>query len=455
MRHMPDHTEFRETLHLWANAAWNVLRDEIRHVRSNPYRDVPRGGNAIGSWRPLPRFIWPEKLEAQLLFLPEWGAVIEASQRDEVIRRHLQEPVGTALGMRVVVLNEIAFSLWPTDRLVALWRAGRDMIEARDVAFDRVFESLAAFLESDSTEFIVLVPLAGLLHTHGTFELEPEVELGRFTDEELATLVERGVLRDRFGDPYSREQIPEHMRAGLRRRMRTRKVIGGTPDAAEGSRLGAQPAVDTLRIERALAATTDGRVAPQAFVAEQSGWVNGGMFTRWPASQSMPYDENLPKATLAANHSSVLAHAWAALADAEFEHGSGLRIPIDRLAGLAQRINDEDVIVDVAIAAEAFFRIPDAGPTRNNAHDRAQRAANWIDAADLGLDQHAVREFMIRAARMRNSIVHQGAPDLALLGSAGDATASLAGFAETFERLVRRAVRKAVLSDPRPTVPIW
>ena len=87
----------------------------------------------------MPHFVWPEELEAQLLFLPEWRAVNEASQRDEVLRRHLQEPVGTALGTRVIVLNEIAFSLWPTDRMVALWRAGRDMTEVRNAAFANAF----------------------------------------------------------------------------------------------------------------------------------------------------------------------------------------------------------------------------------------------------------------------------------------------------------------------------
>jgi hypothetical protein len=228
-------------------------------------------------------------------------------------------------------------------------------------------------------EFVVLIPLAGLVHSHAPFALEPDVELGRFTDEELARLVERGVLRDRFGDPYIREQIPEYMRAGLRRTMRTPKVVGGMPDGSEGNRLAAFPAADTRRISRALAATIDGRVAPQAFVAEQGGWVNGGMFTRWPAGRSVPYDENFPKAVPAANEEAVVARAWSVVCAEEFECGSGLRVPIDRLAGLAQRVYDEDVIVDVAIAAEAFFRVPDGESAQNRAHPLPDSLAHcWI-----------------------------------------------------------------------------
>lgn len=107
---MPEPFEtFHAALRDWTYKAWDSMSEAIAEVRRNPNRLRTRGGEVIGGWSQLPEYIWPDRIEQPLLFLPEWKAVGSALRSDPRLHRHFSDGVGSALGTQAITPNVIAF----------------------------------------------------------------------------------------------------------------------------------------------------------------------------------------------------------------------------------------------------------------------------------------------------------------------------------------------------------
>lgn len=442
---------FRQALRARVEVAWDRMRDTVDEARRS-YRVPERGGNVIGSWSAVPTFVWPDSVEGRLLFLPEWHKAVAVALAIPDLRKHLDNLVGTALGTRAFVLNEVAFAFWPPSCLVADWRNGRDSSSGRNAVFDALWLALEEFFRVETFEIVILVPLPGLVCSCAV-DLEPDVAITPFSDDERSRLLEREIFIDAFGRPHSQERLPIYLRSGLRRVMRTPKVVGGDIDPAENERLRRLPPRDQQRIARTLAATLQGRVGVLPYVARQTGWNNGGM-SLMAGGVAVPWSEDAPNAELRSENAEEVRHAWRIMGNAGFDSVRPLRIAVDRLARLSTRSSPEDMLIDVFVASEVFFhsdRRETGRGSRDGSERRADCAGEWIGAEDHGMGQKAVKALFLRAARLRNAAVHEGEIPTELL----EGHRSLDAFVTTFAELMRRALSRAIAESDVPAMPMW
>jgi len=453
---------FHDALRAWAFDLWDVMKTDVRDVRQRPRAPSIGGGDVVGTMPEMPPLLWPERHDHSAFFMPSWKDVMAAWRADPNLAAHLEKLVGPA-GMRsLVVQHELGFAFWPTSRLAAFWRSGDDPDDVRDFEFESLYSPIERFFSEEHRDIVVLVPLFGL-RTEGKLELEPGVEIDRFTREELQLLVDRGILRNKFGGIMTTDNAGESYRHGLRRTIRVAKIIGDTADTDEGAesqRLITLPGADRVRILRTIGCCLDGDVVPQPFIGRTAGWNPGG-FVRGSASPILPYSSWAvePTKLTPADHDAVKA-VWTLLGDSSFEASGSLRIAVDRLAWRGTRSNAIDVLVDVAIASEAFFRSgepegrkePVAGEYASARIRR--RASEFIDARDFSMDEADVRQFFGAAYKLRNSVMHRGAHAEQIDDGSGHMLDFLE-FVERYVGLLRRAVLKHMLSARVLASPAW
>ena len=461
MNHFP---RFRSALRAWAFRLWDDMKHDVSSVRTLAYVPSRSGGDAIGTLIDLPPQRWPDKYNSGAFYLPEWAEVVKAWHEDEHLKAHYMSLVGWA-GMRSAVVEpELGFAFWPTMRLAAHWRIGCDPKDVRDQEFTILYEPVEQFFADEHREIVVLLPLSGLV-TDGPCELEKGVVLDRFDRDEIQLLVNRGIISGRFGSSITADNVEEAQRHGLRRNVRVQKIVGDAIDldeAEELARILSQPSDDRLRILRSLACCLDEAVIPQPFVGRTLGWNPGGG-ERGSPSPIFPYSGwGVSKALLTRGDHDSMRRMWAAFGQPTFEQSGSLRIAVDRIAWRGTRPSSIDVLVDVAIASEAFFRSgepqnirPSKGQKVESSSARVKRrAAEYIDGFDYSMNSEEVRLFFHAAFEIRNQVVHRGEHPSVVLDGRGTSL-EFSEFVERYAALMRRALLRHLTEREIPESPSW
>ena len=453
---------FHDALRTWAFRLWDDMKTEVGSVRVIPPVGPRGGGDVVGAMRDPPTQSWPEHYGHAAFFLPEWQRVRDVWHSDLQLQTQYAQLVGAPGFKALVVEQEVGFAFWPTTRMAAHWCTGTDPAQVREEEFARIYGPVERFFGDEYRDVVFLVPLCGLV-TDGPCELEAGTVLDRFTREEVQLLIDRGVLRGQLVGSITADNVDEIQRHGLRRVLRVGKYVGNEfteAEAKEADRLLTQPVRDRLRILRAVGVCADGDVVPQPFVGRVAGWHPGGgeratvssigAFSAWGVQ---------PVNLIKARHDE-LRHVWGLVGHPEFEGSGSLRIAVDRLAWRGTRSSAVDVLVDTAIASEAFFR---SGEARQLARPKKgeesaamrvkRRAGESADGSDFAMDANAVRTFFHEAYELRNGIVHRGEhPESIVIGPQALA---LPAFVARYVALVRRALLRHFMSQTKPCSPVW
>jgi hypothetical protein len=448
---------FRASLRAWTFRLWDDMIRDVGRVRTLQYAPIRSGGDVVGTMREVTTQSWPDRYNYDAFRLPEWASVMEAWRADQLLASHLGRLVGTAIMQHTLTEQELGFAFWPTLRMTAHWQQNLDPLSVREEEFEAIYEPVARYFADDHREVVVLVPIFGLV-TDGPLEVEPGVAFDRFTRDEMQLLIDRGIVRDQFRATVNCDNAPEPQRHGLRRVMRVSKIVEGRCQTADPTEervhMLSQPVKDRVRAARTLGCCLDGDVVPQPFVGRTAGWNPGGGEMMVPSTIFAYYAWDAKPTALTRSDHGRLRHVWRLMGHPDLDNSVSLRIAVDRLAWLGTRPDVMDVLVDTAIASEAFFRSGEQRHVRQIGKRIARRASSFIDGADFGMNAPAVRSFFLEASEVRNAAVHRGEHPGHVSYRPAESL-SFAAFVRQFGRLVRRALITHLMACDVPRSPTW
>jgi hypothetical protein len=142
---------------------------------------------------------------------------------------------------------------------------------------------------------------------------------------------------------------------------------------------------------------------------------------------------------------SELQRVWKITNRREFNASKQVVFAVRRLALATRRIELEDRLIDVFVAAEALY-LTDVGDAKDKGELRyrlALRAAVWFDGDPIGWTRRQVFRQIRDGYDACSAIIHGASPDADVLKVKG-ARATLAEFLSACEDIIRAGLGKAV-----------
>jgi hypothetical protein len=374
--------------------ALSALRSAAQGLQPPPdltgYRDFswtfnPPSGYAL---QIRERLLWSGGTEAAFGRLPEWREAVRVLRAAPLMAAAF-EGFGSVFGSTSVTPERVfAGFLSPEALADGHWES----------AVDKVLEQLI----QEELVVEILVPLPGLVAQGRDLQLDDNWVLRVLTSTEVCDLLEAGVLRRPFaGTHVYHPQPPDVM--GLVRRWRVPQVRG--PEAHK--------AVGGERFHWDYDQFT--RVEPTALLAVLA--LASGQSVRFPGHAIVQRDfdgksirssihgtvnDSTPERALTPADEAAWASLWKAHQDTDNKR---LRLAVRRFGQAAARIDREEAVLDLFIAAEALYL--DASDTTELSFRLALRAAYWHDELE---DRAAVNDLMKKGYAARSAIAHGGSP---------------------------------------------
>lgn len=439
---MANFPDLEQTMRAWVREAAARLSGDSEPDISRGLRRWQRDSDGILRQRERPVRVWRHAEVEAVRQLPSWRAVEQVFQEDDRLRAQWNQLVGTAQGSRTFDAELAAQIVLPLP----------DEIGDLREAFERKYGELDRFLAANEIEYAVIWPLPGLASSEFPILLEQNLEVGMMSDEELAAVLNTGVLRPSFpGVPLLPPE--QDQQACLRYRYSLPKIIGEIDATAPERFMALENKFNGIRetMEQVLALLFADPVAVSGRVSIHAEWAplfGSLMFQEMPLtplqrSRRMHLDQQ---------SSANLVEAWRQLRQPGFlQEKKALALALRRLGYQAHRQRVEDEIVDIMVAAEALY-LSDLGPDELGFR-LALRASALSDPEKLNMTRRNVFDLMRSAYGVRSKIVHGDEPkpkDLKVKGP----QVPLGEFVQATEEVVRQGLREA-LNNAAEWPPDW
>jgi hypothetical protein len=301
-------------------------------------------------------------------------------------------------------------------------------------AFRQAYATWEQDLYNDSDQTVVLYPVAGFLSRLGPLRLTADAVARPMTDDEVAQCIHAGLI-DIVSDRFAPVHAARWCVAGT---VTTRRVLfdPAAPDTWQRG-LGeyerktnelasiADDFVRTLRLHKPGGVRIAGRVAMLG---------NGGLlYGRNPSPVLFPGPYELT-----AEDRGPVERLWTAMHSQRVRDDSALQAALRRFAFASERPLIEDRIIDLMIAAEAWFV---GGEADELSHRLGLNAANFMAQSR---PKRATYEFLRRAYRVRSHIVHGAAAKPKDLVLESGEKVDERRFADALDSFMRDALHLAV-----------
>jgi Apea-like HEPN len=386
----------------------------------------------------IERCIFEDEEEDILEQLPAYAVLREAAAASAVVGPMMSSLVGTAVVVSLFNFKRFAVAILPSPG---------EFISGKLPSFAARYDNLTKQLGSEEAQYEVTFFLSNVSFDLDRVELEPGLAIERLTSLEIAQALDDAVLRPAYGSAALLYEAVEGAAFALKRTWRIPRIVGHQhhehhEEIAEliEPRATAEEFLQCLALmsERGVhvTGTTVRRIDDDfSLVAELR-------MSRWRPAPHVPDRDcfRLDPAKCA-----ELQHLWRIAHDESFPANKALALAIRRLSFAARRERVEDRLIDVLVAAEAFY-LSDTGDARERGELKyrlALRAALWSESSIEGWDRRRVRDHMKRAYDLRSVVVHGGEPKRKDV-KVKDRQVSLAEFVRATEQIVRSALYKAM-----------
>lgn len=369
--------------------------------------------------------------------IPGWAAAVAALKSVPVVVQQTDRMIGTRRSAHRVEMADVVRSL------VLAMQDDHGHLRFTDGVFEDQWSAIADVFDHDIVTYRQVAPIPGIHLDTLPLELQPGVELDRFTDREITRCFAVGVLNapDRF------PVLDEEFAIGLRVSTPEPKLVFTDPEedlrvarAPELGTFGVRPSgsehlllADVLSALRLAVPDTEFWSPGSVGYADVwYGGFGGGFFSR-PVSSTRWNFRPRPCPLDAAAVASLVS-VWRDARACGLESSKGARsvmYALGRFNSALERTDTQDRLVDLMIAAEALLL---SGKNDELSLRLAVRAASFAEGD--GAARRSVYETMRTAYGLRSKVVHGG-----LVGEG-----ALREVIRDVEDVIRAALRKA-LSD--------
>jgi hypothetical protein len=276
--------------------------------------------------------------------------------------------------------------------------------------------------------------------------------IAKLTPDEVENALASDLLASTFG-AMPIFQLQEGASFALKRSTRIPRIIGGTisNDQRDTALKIQDMSEDSEQLLQCLSLLTSERISVtgQLTIRTDSDFTMLGS-ARWFRSYPAPRPFMGSGYWLDASKCEELQKLWALAHDESFPQNKALALALRRLGFATQRDRPEDRLLDIFIAAEAFYLTDNAGDAKDRGELKyrlALRAAVWSEGTLHDWTKREVFQHMRRGYDIRSTIAHGGEPrarDLKIKEQAVD----LRAFVQATEEIVRAALYKALRQLP-------
>jgi hypothetical protein len=442
----PEEDGLRLALQAWNNEAIDaVRRNPIEYIRARAthiwliatgedyYKRVPADQY---DWRPATT----EKLQA----LPTYAAVRGAAEASAAVGHLIGQDCGSALGLS-------PFELWKF--LVETLPSPGELLSGAEIAtfadrYRHVIKQATAWI----AEYRVVFFLQDLSLDADRLELEPGLAIERLSAQEREAGIQWGLATSPFTS-LGFFKYEEGTSFALVRTWKIPRIIGRDMSDRERDEIAelVNPSVQGQELLQCLALLSDDRVHITGTMTSRvdddfTPFAGSLSYRAFPA----PLPPRGAGLRLDADMAAELQQIWREAHDDSFPQNKALALAVCRLGFATQRERPEDRLIDVFIAAEAFYLTDAAGSAKDRGdlkYRLALRAAVWSEGTLESWTRREVLAQMRLGYDLRSAVAHGGEPkpkDIKVKGL----SATLPELVSATENIVRTALRKAMREVP-------
>lgn len=436
--------DLQSPLQRWSVEATAYLTEHFEDETLPAWReswqfDEQRGYHRITA---LTRALKPDVMN-RLSQLPSYAALDEVVGRSAAVGPLLNKMVGTPFRQTLFTTRQLAEAFIPT---------AEDMMQSHHYDFQRRYEEIVSHLILREIRYQVTCPIQGVSFDEGEVILGKDLLIERMTTDEIVAAYSMGLLPAQF--PMMPMIFSDDTSAfALKKTCRLPRVVrsaGSQPDADELNLISGVNATEELEhLLQCLALMTHERVSISGSMVQRvdSDFLETGSWvSALPRSTARHFSVGF---TLPSDKCAELQHIWGLSHDDSLIQNKALALAFRRLAFANERVRPEDRLLDIFIAAEAFY-LTDVGDNKERGELKfrlALRAAVWSEGILPGWSKRQIFDQMKRGYDARSAVAHGGEPrpkDLHVQG----ARVGLPEFVQAAEEIVRVGIYKAFRQLP-------
>lgn len=299
--------------------------------------------------------------------------------------------------------------------------------------FERLYKDIENFLYSENIVQRCVIPLAGLTIDQDHFELSEISAFRKFTDSEITKILGFGIhLGENFGNSNYYTHVQEF---AIIQEWLAPKIIGEnrTPPTA----LREDSTEEFERVLGALRIFKKGKVRPIARINyDLSPFRSGTSYQKMNSGNLF-----LPAIHLSGSELIEFKNLLDLHLTKDTYRSSFVNVCIRRFSQSTERDSIEDKIIDLMIAAEAFFLSSSGNFQGELKYRLSHRCAMFL--GESAEEQQYYFTFMQRAYDVRSNIIHGSEPKLPKKHD-GSKYLNIQDFTDDLEELMRSSLKKAV-----------
>jgi hypothetical protein len=402
-------TDIRTELEAWHNAAIELLADDPKsHVMTLPSYETEwyEVGQGIYSRRPAFRRYLNGETITSLRQLSAYTDLENASRNSRAIGPLFGGQVGS-----YAVTHP--FDFW--DFAAAATPTVNELAEGAIRPFEEIYHDLQKQL-ADFSNYSTLCYLQGISFAEPRIELEANLVIEKLTPDEILPALKHGILSDPFGSAQSTFWMRDHTLFALKKNWRHPRRWGGEPISGVGEEMREKVEIseEAERLVQCLGLLvrdpvfitgTLTRQVERSFIFPNSG--DAEFYAIWPALRQFQ------GVSLDSGKCSDLQKLWNISKNPASTQLKAFSLALRRLGYGLQRTRLEDRLLDVCIAAEAFYLTEKGGDDRDRGemtYRLSQRVAAWSEGIMPGWTRLEIFKQMRSGYTVRNTVVHGGSP---------------------------------------------
>jgi hypothetical protein len=437
-------SDIRAELEAWYDAAIELLADNPQsHVQIMPAHESEwfEIGSGVYGQRPAVRKFFSGETMNSLRQLSAYAALENASMNSRAIGPLFDSQVGSYLMTH-------PFDFW--DFAVAAIPTLDELAEGAIRSFEEIYADLEK-QRSDFSNYSTLCYLHGIGFAEPRIELEENLTIERLASGEIIAALKHGIISSPFGPAQSTFWMNEYTTFALKKNWRQLRRWGGEPIPGVGKTVDEMNDIseESGRLVQCLGLLVREPVSITGVLTRQMErsfiFPYGGdaeVFSIWPAPRQFQ------GVSLDSDECGDLQKLWKISKNTGSAQLKAFGLALRRLGYGLQRTRLEDRLLDVCIAAEAFYLTEKGGDDRDRGemtYRLSQRVAAWSEGTMPGWSRLEVFKQIRSGYTVRNTVAHGGSPrqkDLKIKGSQIPIT-EFGQFIQCIEEIVRAGLRKA------------
>jgi hypothetical protein len=319
--------------------------------------------------------------------------------------------------------------------------------------FGEIADPILAFFAATEFAPTRLVPLQGLQCQVDEIELSDGTTLRRLSDEEISVLLTWDVIPTApLQDARILDEANQWCVAQVTTVPKTVSRPGAPPVPPDLSNWPPSIIDAAERLVTAVRLEVGGMVMGGPLVSLGTLGPGGDSSGAGVASAPVAHPKFVTPSALSPADMPDVMTTWQALDRSEVRTAKAVQIALRRIRDTPQYPHPEDLLIDVMIAAEAFF-LSDTDDQSQIGFRLGLLAALYVEMP--GRRPSEIRRFMSKAYGARSTIVHGGEPKARDLLRVEGNPGTVKEVAEDLEAFMRRALRRAVRDANGVAPPNW